>query len=71
MRTVSGDEASVIFLIICALIIGGVIIYTVGWEEGYRASLMDAKKGLPPKWIITQRDDGTYGWEKNITKEIR
>ena len=71
MRKVSGDEACVVFLIICALIIGFVTTYNVGWNRGYRASLVDAKKGLPPKWVITQRDDGTSGWEKNSTKEIK
>lgn len=71
MRTVSKDEACVVFLVTCMLIIGVVIAYNVGWDKGYRASLVDAKKGLPPKWVITQRDDGTSGWERNTTKEVR
>lgn len=71
MRTIGKDEACVVFLITCMLIIGAVIAYNVGWDKGYRASLVDAKKGLPPRWVITQRDDGTSGWEKNTTREIR
>lgn len=71
MRIVSKDEACVVFLVTCMLIIGVVIAYNVGWDKGYRTSLVDAKKGLPPKWVITQRDDGTSGWERNTTKEVR
>lgn len=71
MRTVGKDEACIVFLVTCMLIIGVVIAYNVGWDKGYRASLVDAKKGLPPKWVITQRDDGTSGWEINKTREGR
>lgn len=71
MRTVGTDEACVVFSIICVLFIGVVIAYNAGWDKGYRASLVDAKKGLPPKWVITQRDDGTSAWERSTTKEIK
>lgn len=71
MRTVGKDEACVVFLVTFMLIVGVVVAYNVGWDKGYRAALVDTKKGLPPKWVITQRDDGTSGWERNSTKEIK
>lgn len=72
MRTIGKDEACIVFFFVTLmLIIGVVIAYNVGWDKGYRASLVDAKKGLPPRWVITQRDDGTSGWEINKTRGRR
>ena len=63
MRTIDKEEAFSVFCIVLLLAIFTFCGYTAGWDKGYRASLVDAKKGLPPKWVITQRDDGTSGWE--------
>lgn len=69
MRTISKDEAFVVFCIFALLAIFTFLAYTAGWDKGYIASLVDAKKGLPPKWVITQRDDGTSGWERSDTRK--
>lgn len=71
MRPISKDESCVVFLVACLLIIGVVVAYSAGWDKGYRAALVDAKKGLPPKWVITQRDDGTSGWERSDSRKER
>jgi hypothetical protein len=71
MRTIGKDEACVVFCIFSLLAVFTFLAYTAGWEKGYIASLVDAKKGLPPRWVITHRDDGTSGWEKNTTNKIR
>lgn len=72
MSTMTTEEKVCILLgIICIIFLTGIFAYTAGWNKGYIESLVDAKKGSPPKWVITQRDDGTSGWERNTTKEIR
>ena len=67
----TADKVCVILGVISIIFLSTVFAYTAGWNKGYRASLVDAKKGLPPKWVITQRDDGTSGWERNSTKGIK
>lgn len=71
MRIKCTDTACVIFCIFALLAMFTFSAYMAGWGKGYIESLADAKKGLPPKWVITQRDDGTSGWERNTTKEVR
>lgn len=72
MLVISKGEACCVVLVIISIIFLSIVFaFTAGWDKGYIASLVDAKKGLPPKWVITQRDDGTSGWERNTTKEVR
>ena len=58
-----GEKVCVLLGIICVIFLIGFFAYTAGWKKGYIESLVDTKKGLPPKWVITQRDDGTSGWK--------